>query len=599
MTQPQIKAPSTITYTNNNGIKNVFVFHEKLGQGGFAAVYRATLDNSSKNYAIKIIPKEQYDSSKRKSLLEKLKNETHIQKKLNHKNIVQLKLSFEDETNHYIVLEYCPGKSVRDFLRKNLNGHLSEPETRKIINDVIEGLCFLHNRRIIHHDLKLENLLIGSDGKVKIADFGLATILNNEYEDDKKHPICGTPNYMSPEIITKKNTSHGFEVDVWAIGVATFIMLTGKPPFDGGGKEMTYENIKNCNYQFPTKIQISSEAKDFIRTILKIDPHKRPTAIDLIDHPFLTKFDKEKVQLYKLTQKVCPLTPPPQKVQSNLYYYLSRNTPSANNFYSDSNKEMTPTRVRSFSNLSSPNYRSPILSNYSSPISDENDSSFKNSYLSNVPVTYENNESSNSSSNAISKNFVVPSYVVTKHCVHADYLAYLLGDGTVGLCYEDRSRIVIDPNEKFVQFYKNQNAYAEVINVKNIDGNIKENIKNKISQVKKYAKSFKKFQYLYELPSNDLDSNSTLPNVKSFSRNDSSFLFKFNNKNIQVNFGDYKKLLIFWNTKKICFFRVIKEKCQLMDLNDVANMNSNCEEIEKFKKAKELLSVYDKIDLGL
>ena len=180
MTQPQIKAPSTITYTNNNGIKNVFVFHEKLGQGGFAAVYRATLDNSSKNYAIKIIPKEQYDSSKRKSLLEKLKNETHIQKKLNHKNIVQLKLSFEDETNHYIVLEYCPGKSVRDFLRKNLNGHLSEPETRKIINDVIEGLCFLHNRRIIHHDLKLENLLIGSDGKVKIADFGLATILNNE-----------------------------------------------------------------------------------------------------------------------------------------------------------------------------------------------------------------------------------------------------------------------------------------------------------------------------------------------------------------------------------------------------------------------------------
>ena len=169
MSQQQFYVPGTITYNREDGTKNIFVCHEKLGHGGFAAVYRVTIQNTNKAYAIKVIPKERFESAKGKISIEKWKNEIKIQKNLFHQNVVKSKISFSDDFNYYIALEYCPGKSIREYLRNSENGRLSEPETRKILNDVIEGLIFLHNHQIIHHDLKLENFLIGADGKVKIA----------------------------------------------------------------------------------------------------------------------------------------------------------------------------------------------------------------------------------------------------------------------------------------------------------------------------------------------------------------------------------------------------------------------------------------------
>lgn len=595
MSQPEIHVPPTIIHAHGVDIKNVFTTHEKLGQGGFAAVYRVTHDNSNKSYAIKVTPKDGYSESKLKAINEKLKNEIQIQKKLNHQNIVQSKLAFSDEKNNYIVLEYCPGRSIRDLLRKSESGRLSEAETRKILKDIINGLSFLHNCQIIHHDLKLENFLIGKDGKVKIADFGLAILMNEDDENNKKKsPICGTTNYLSPEIIQKKNKGMGFETDIWAVGVATFIMLTGKPPFEGCDKEMTYENIKNCNYQFPSKIQISKEAKDFVKSILKIDPHKRPTAIDLIDHPFLTKFDNEQIQLFnESSQKVTPIQKvqcspklPPVPIQSSyspVRAVVSKITPS----YSP--------RIRSFSGLSE------SRGQFSGQISEESGPQHRKSNLSNYGNTnlfydHENNESNGFVSN-VKKNFIVPNFIVTKHCFKNDDLGYLLADGTVGVCFDDKTRVVISPDEKFVQFYKSTNSYAEAINAE--ETKINEMVKSKISLVKAFAKSFKKFKYLYELEEKNYDPLETLNNVKCFVKKDDSILFKLSNKNIQVNFSDFKKLLIFWNTKKMCIFRVIKEKCCLMNLNEVCNMEANCDEIDKFKKAKNMLSVYDRKDLGL
>lgn len=595
MSQLQIHVPETIIHTQGSETKNVFTCHEKLGQGGFAAVYRVSHQVSNKSYAIKVIPKDGYTSSKTKTILEKLENEIQIQKKLNHPNIVLSKISFSDDINNYIVLEYCPGKSVRDYMKKSENGRLSEAETRKILNDVIDGLSYLHNRQIVHNDLKLENFLIGKDGKVKIADFGLATIVKEVDENEKKRPICGTTNYLSPEIVQKKIKGQGFEVDIWAVGVAAFIMLTGKPPFDGGGKEMTYENIKNCNYQFPSKLQLSSEAKDFIRTILRIDPHKRPTAIDLIDHPFLTKFDKEQVQLYKSPQKVLPF----QKVQSAPKFSAAQNNSYSPNRCSQQptmkSTNLSPTRIRSFSALSESIGQN---NRQISPITDEGEIPLRRSNMStyaNYLFDHENNESNGSST--AKKNFIVPGYTVTKHCFSNDDLGYLLADGTVGVLFADKSRMVISPTEKFVQFYRNQNSYAEVFNTD--ENTVHESLKAKIQLVKAFAKSFKKFKYLYELEDRIYDPSVTLQNVKSFVKKDENFLFKFNNKNIQVNFSDFKKLLILWNTKKMCLFRVIKEKCALIDLNDANSLNQNSDEAEKFKKAKELLSVYDRKNLGL
>lgn len=299
MSLSQFHVPPQIKYTHEDGTEDVFVLHEELGHGGFSYVYRATLQHSNKTYAIKVISKE-FAYSKGKLTQKKLKNEMKIQKGLYHPNIVRSKMSFSDELNYYIVLELCPGRSVREYLKKSENGFLSEPETRKILRDVLLGLIFLHSNNIVHHDLKLENFVIGNKGKVKITDFGLSALLKNE--DEKQRLTGGTTNYMSPEII--QNEEHSFGVDIWAIGVCAFIMLIGQPPFEGSSKEVVYEKIKNCDYHFPIKNNISNEAKNFIKSTLRHNQQKRPTAYELYNHPFLTKIDQEQVQLYNPIQSV-------------------------------------------------------------------------------------------------------------------------------------------------------------------------------------------------------------------------------------------------------------------------------------------------------
>lgn len=643
MPLPEFHVPATIVYKHDDGTRDVFIKHEELGHGGFAVVYRVTLQSTNKTYAMKVISKK-VTNSKGKLTLEKLKSEMRIQKKLNHPNIVHSKVSFSDEFNYYIILEYCPGKSIREYLKKSGNGHLSEPETRKILRDVVRGLVYLHNSDIIHHDLKLENYLIGSDGKVKIADFGLSTVLKNE--DEKKFTICGTTNYLSPEIIEKKG--HGFEVDIWAVGVSAYIMLTGKSPFDGGKKEYTYENIKNCDYQFPTKIQISPEAKSFIKSILKLDPRKRPTALDLSSHSFLTKVDREPIYLYNpllasqkvqtsqsnqsaqpsiQAQSIQSLQPSIQthsyqngqpSIQNHSYQNGQPSIPplpsyqkveNLNKYENNLNGSLTPTKVNQ-----------PVttnLVNILTPICLRNNSNFKSSNGS-LTTAQNDNEgflrkftinksetpcvSKNNQLNDTKRNFSIPSYFVTKYCFHGDDLGYLLGNGTIGVCFKDHSRIVLDQNEDYVQYYKNYDSNYESINIfhylqkkqERNSGGQKDKLQSKISLALRFAKSLKKNKALFESMSVEYNSSAPLYHVKYFINRNGSVLFKLNDKNIQVNFDDHKKLIIFWGTKKMCLVRSIREKCCLMDLNDVAVMNSNSDELKKFKNAKEMLSLLAK-----
>lgn len=298
------QVPTTITYTRKNGTKEVFLRYEELGHGGLATVFRVKHQSTNKIYAMKIISK-QHLRSKGQFAVDKLKDEIRIQKKLNHPNILRSKLTFSDSLYYYIVLEYCPGQSIREYLKKSAKGYLSEAETKKILRDVIHGLIYLHKHKIVHHDLKLENFIIDSKGRVKISDFGLASVFKEEEEEndeDSQSLICGTINYLSPEIINREG--NGFEADIWAVGVAAFIMLTGKPPFEGINKSIIFDKITKCEYHFPVQILLSPDAKKFIKEILQIKPYKRPTASDLLNYSFIAKIDKQQVMLYKPTQPI-------------------------------------------------------------------------------------------------------------------------------------------------------------------------------------------------------------------------------------------------------------------------------------------------------
>lgn len=122
---------------------------------------------------------------------------------------------------------------------------LTEPETRYYMKQILSGVVYLHNNKIIHRDLKLGNLFLNDELQIKIGDFGLATKI--EFDGERKKTLCGTPNYIAPEILNKKG--HSYEVDIWSIGCIMYTLLIGKPPFETSTLKDTYDRIKRCDYR--------------------------------------------------------------------------------------------------------------------------------------------------------------------------------------------------------------------------------------------------------------------------------------------------------------------------------------------------------------
>ena len=149
---------------------------------------------------------------------------------------------------------------------------------------IVGGLKYLHKNRVIHRDLKLGNLFLSDKMEIKMGDFGLATKL--EFDNEKKRTVCGTPNYIAPEILEAK-AGHSYEVDVWSLGVIIYTLLIGKPPFETPDVKTTYQKIKKGTFSFPENVPISESAKNLITKILVLDPSKRPNLEEIMAHPFI------------------------------------------------------------------------------------------------------------------------------------------------------------------------------------------------------------------------------------------------------------------------------------------------------------------------
>lgn len=208
--------------------------------------------------------------------------EIKIHKSLNHTNIVNFEHYFEDSENVYILLEICTNQTMNELLRRRKR--LTEFEVQVYLLQMISVLKYLHKNRVIHRDLKLGNLFLSEKMEIKLGDFGLASKL--DYEGEKKRTICGTPNYIAPEILEGK-TGHSYEVDIWSLGVILYTLLIGKPPFETSDVKTTYKRIKINAYSFPEHVTISSAAKSLIHKILNLQPEKRPTLDEILNHEFL------------------------------------------------------------------------------------------------------------------------------------------------------------------------------------------------------------------------------------------------------------------------------------------------------------------------
>lgn len=250
-----------------------------LGKGGFAKVYEFTNLETKRLSAAKVIAKTSLTKSRAK---QKLMSEIKIHRSLHHNNIVGFEHFFEDAENVYILLELCHNQSLNELLRRRKRLH--ELEAQCYVNQICAAVKYLHSHRVIHRDLKLGNLFLNDKMEVKIGDFGLATKL--EFDGERKRTICGTPNYIAPEVLEGKQ-GHSYEVDIWSLGVIIYTLIIGKPPFETSDVKTTYKRIRMNAYSFPENVPISDAARDLITKILNNDPSKRPSVDDILSHEFI------------------------------------------------------------------------------------------------------------------------------------------------------------------------------------------------------------------------------------------------------------------------------------------------------------------------
>lgn len=250
---------------------------EHLGKGGFAHVYRARCRRTGLFVAIKMIDKAMMAGA---GMIGRVRQEVTIHSRLKHPAILELYTFFEDAHYVYLVLELAHNGELAKHFKLGTRG-LSEKAASDIFRQVLSGVLYLHTHNIIHRDLSLNNLLLTKELKVKIADFGLATQLNGP--DEKHVTMCGTPNYISPEVASRE--VHGLPADVWGLGCMLYTLLVGSPPFHTQHVKTTLNKVINADFKLPA--ELSMQAQDLLLKLLCKDPSKRITLQGILEHPFL------------------------------------------------------------------------------------------------------------------------------------------------------------------------------------------------------------------------------------------------------------------------------------------------------------------------
>ncbi|XP_045781304.1 serine/threonine-protein kinase MARK2-like isoform X8 [Maniola jurtina] len=258
-----------------------------IGKGNFAKVKLAKHVPTGKEVAIKIIDKTQLNPSS----LQKLFREVRIMKMLDHPNIVKLFQVIETEKTLYLVMEYASGGEVFDYLV--LHGRMKEKEARAKFRQIVSAVQYCHQKRIIHRDLKAENLLLDGEMNIKIADFGFS----NEFTPGAKlDTFCGSPPYAAPELFQGKKYD-GPEVDVWSLGVILYTLVSGSLPFDGSTLRELRERVLRGKYRIP--FYMSTDCENLLKKFLVLNPAKRASLESIMRDKWMnTGYEDDELRPY-------------------------------------------------------------------------------------------------------------------------------------------------------------------------------------------------------------------------------------------------------------------------------------------------------------
>jgi len=598
-----------------------YVRGKLLGKGGFAKCYEVNQMETKRISAAKIIAKNSLTKSRAR---QKLISEIKIHRSLHQTNIVQFEHVFEDQENVYILLEMCTNQTLNELIKRRKR--LTEIEVQCYLAQMIGSLKYLHGNRVIHRDLKLGNLFLSDKMELKLGDFGLAAKL--EFDGERKRTICGTPNYIAPEILEGKN-GHSYEVDTWSLGVIIYALLIGKPPYETPDVKTTYKKIKINSYSFPEHVPISDAAKSLIQKILVLEPTQRPTLDDIMEHPFMNNGGTIP-KLLPLSTLACPPSasyikqyqssksfnqaPKPTSLMETAPTGMkdTTNTTNANNLGITAKNNLGSTdKVSSLSKQPGSDFNPGKQEDEFNPGATSNNFNFNGTNTKDFrPATTAGGVGSpkmggtqafgstqklgtlppaSGNGTAVGKAGYKNEIYVTKWVDYSSKygLGYLLSNGSTGVYYNDSTKIILEQTAQYFEYIERRQTDKQDIVVSHTLTDFPKDLQKKVTLLQH-------FKIYLESDQKDVDKaeiankSEPLVYVKKWMKTKHAIMFRLSNKIVQVDFKDKTEIILSSESKTVTYVNKKNERSHYPLATALESTNQ--EMTKRLKYTKEILT---------
>ncbi|GKT35388.1 Kinase, PLK [Aduncisulcus paluster] len=552
-----------VIFDTNSGVS--YKKGKLLGKGGFARCYEFKDQRTQITFAGKVVMR----ASLKPKYEDKLRTEIKIHKSLSHPNVVRVYNVFHDSDAYYILMEKCSCLTLSEWNR-NRRG-LTEPEVRFIMRQLIASVQYIHSKGIIHRDLKTGNVMLDSEMTVKVGDFGLAAQLHSD--DERRFTMCGTPNYIAPEIIATRMSQykgsqkkvplvgaemtpktffhgvgaslpqgvtmetlirgHGYAADVWCIGVIMFVMLYGRVPFESTNIKEIYKRIMRLDFMFPssTEAPVGDEAKDLIRCLLKINPADRPSLKAVLAHPWFKQWTPDRLHRRYLKE-------PPEWASEEYITAANRRIEQA-----------AAKRHARMKRIEHEKQDIPIEGRRSI-----DDRQIDDRKTISRPIVSRGTRRPGDDFIPIPSPTNVALWIVSWIDQTTRYgLAYQLSNGSVGVHFNDHSYGVVSPLGLYFQYHRPSHLLNPgdnaVLTGKMSDTHYVGDERKKVKLLKYFYDHIESHS-LYPIPKEKRDrwnpttSTKALPHVCNLKRTSGYLAFRFSDATTQINFSDHTKIIL-------------------------------------------------------